>query len=159
MNSKGFIFPSLYIALISGAIVLVLGIALKVQSSRLESCKAEHKAFVSEVERLGNEAKVKAEFTNKQNIKLKEKADAELNKLRADNAKFKRLRDEYTRERRLPEAPANSRNTALSCFDRPELERAYGELVKELRGIADEGTEATIGLDSVKRWAVTNPHD
>ena len=149
---KGFIFPSLYIYLGLGLIVLGLSTAVYVQSSRLESCKAEYRAFVSETERLGKEAEIKVKQIEAENKLKKEKADAELNKLRLDNAEFKRLRDNAG-SRRLPEAPANSRNPALSCFDRAELERAYGELVKELRGIADEGTEATIGLDTVKRWA------
>ena len=135
-------------------IVLILGTLLKVQSSRLESCKAEHKAFVSEVERLGNEAKAKAKLIESQNQLKKEKADAELSKLRSDNAEFKRLRDSAS-ERGLPQAPADSRDPELACFDRPTLESAYGTLVKGLRGIADEGTEATIGLDAVKRWATT----
>jgi len=152
---KGFIQLSLmgYIAIGAAVIIGLMGIALKVQTSRLESCKAEHKSFVSEVERLGNEAKVKADLTNKQNLKLKEQADEDLRKLRIDNAEFKRLRDSNPPSRRLPGPEADSKRPDLSCFDRPELERAYGELVKELRGIADEGTEATIGLNTAKRWA------
>jgi hypothetical protein len=149
---KGFILPSGYIMLGMGAVILILGMLLKVQSSRLETCKAEHKAFVSEVERLGKEAKEKVKLTEEANLRKKEKADVELKRLRADNAEFKRLRD-GSGERRLPQAPADSRNPELSCFDRSSLESAYGELVKELRAIADEGTEATIGLDTAKRWA------
>ena len=155
---KGFIFPSLYIYLGLGLIVLTLGIAVKVQSSRLETCKLEHQAFVNEVESIGKEAKFKALQIEAENKLKKENADESLRKLRIANDEFKRLRDNAS-GRELPAPPADSRNPSLSCFDRPELERAYGELVKDLRGIADEGTEATIGLDSVKMWAATNPHD
>ena len=142
-----------YIALGSLAVITLVSGYAYIQTKRLEACKAEHKAFVSEVERLGNEAKVKADLTNKQNLKLKEQADEDLRKLRIDNAEFKRLRDSNPPSRRLPGPEADSKRPDLSCFDRPELERAYGELVKELRGIADEGTEATIGLNTAKRWA------
>ena len=152
MKQKGFINLSLYITLGMGAIILIFGTLLKVQSSRLETCKAEHKAFVSEVERLGLEAKEKVKQQEVKDKLKKEVADAELKKLRADNAEFKRLRD-GSGERRLPQAPADSRNPELSCFDRTTLESAYGELVKGLRIIADEGTEATLILDTVKRWA------
>ncbi len=150
---KGFIFPSLYIYLGLGAVILLLGIGLKVQSSRLESCKAEFQTFKSEVERLGLEAKEKAKKQEALDKLKKDKADAELRKLRSANAEFKRLRDSDTSRRRLPPAPAETSRPDLSCFDRSELERAYGELVKEVRGIADEGTEATISLDAAKQWA------
>lgn len=151
---RGFIQLSLmgYMTLAFGVIVLGLSIALKVQSSRLESCKAEHQLFVSQVERLGKEAKEKAKQVEAQDKLRFKKAEDEIKKLRSDNDKFKRLRDSDTRSRRLPEAPKDSVRPDLSCFDRTALESAYGELVKELRGLADEGTEATIGLDTAKRW-------
>lgn len=152
---KGFIQLTLSGYIIAGLTValLISAAMLKVQSSRLESCKAEFQTFKSEVERVGKEAEIKVKQIEAENKLKKEQADNELKKLRLDNAEFKRLRDSNPSERGLPKAPADSRNPALSCFDRTSLESAYGELVKELRGIADEGTEATIGLDTVKRWA------
>lgn len=155
MNSKGFISLSLtgYIYLGLGAVILLLGLAVKVQSSRLESCKEEHRAFIAQTERLGLEAKAKAKQIEAQDKLKKEVADNELKKLRSANAEFKRLRDSNPGERRLPKPPAETRRPDLSCFDRTELERAYGELVKEVRGIADEGTEATLSLDTAKQWA------
>lgn len=152
---KGFISlsPTGYIALGCAALVGLVSLYAYVQTSRLDACKSNYEAFVSETERLGKEAEIKVKQIEAENKLKKEKADAELNKLRLDNAEFKRLRDSDTRERGLPKAAPGSRNPTLSCFDRASLESAYGELVKELRGIADEGTEATIGLDTVKRWA------
>lgn len=151
---KGFISLPLsgYIALGAAAIITLVSAYAYIQTSRLEAVKQEYEGFRTQVKTLGEAAKLKAEAENKLNKERKEKADVELKKLRLANAEFKRLRDSAP-SRRLPEAPANSRNPELSCFDRPELERAYGELVKELRGIADEGTESTLALDSVKRWA------
>lgn len=149
---KGFIFNSLYIALGSLAVITLVSGYAYIQTKRLEACKTEFQVFKSEVERLGNEAKVKAEFTNKQNLKLKEKADEELRKLRISNAEFKRLRDSSS-SRGLPQAPSDSRKPDLACFDRPSIESAYGELVKGLRGLADEGTENTLRLKSAVEWA------
>jgi len=56
---KGFIQLSLtgYIYLGFTVAMLITLAMLKVQTLRLESCKAEHAAFVANVERLGLEAK------------------------------------------------------------------------------------------------------
>lgn len=145
---KGFIFPSLYIYLGLGAVILTLGMVIKYQSVRLELADQ----FKTSVESLGEAARKEKKRIEAQNKLNKEKADETLRKLRSDNDKFKRLRDNAG-SRGLPKPPAETRRPDLSCFDRTELERAYGELVKEVRGIADEGTEATIGLNTAKQWA------
>jgi hypothetical protein len=154
LSNRGFISLPLsgYIALGAAAIIAVVSAYAYIQTNRLEACKQEHAAFVAQVKAAGDAAKVKADAENKLNLERKKRNEAELRKLRLANAEFKRLRDNAP-SRRLPEAPADSRNPELSCFDRTELERAYGELVKGLRGLADEGTESTLALDSVKRWA------
>jgi hypothetical protein len=141
-----------YIALGAAAIILGMGVALKFQTARLDSVKQEYATFKAQVKAAGDAAKVRADAENKLNEERKKRNEAELRKLRLANAEFKRLRDNAP-SRRLPEAPADSRNPELACFDRPELERAYGKLVEGLRGLADEGTESTLALDSVKRWA------
>jgi hypothetical protein len=155
MNQRGFISLSLtgYIALGSLAVITLVSGYAYIQTKRLEACKAEHRAFVSEVERLGLEAKEKAKKQEAQDKLKKEKADAELKKLRSANAEFKRLRDSDTHNRRLPEAPRETPRPDLACFDRSSLESAYGELVKGLRGLADEGTENTLRLKSAVDWA------
>ena len=149
---KGFI-SGLYIVLIFGAITLILGISLKVQSSRLESCKAEHKAFVSEVERLGLEAKEKAKQVEAQDKLRKEVADENLRKLRIANSELsKRVRDNASASV-LPQAPSGSRNPELSCFSRSELDGALSSFTRGTTELIIEGTEATLSLDTVKRWA------
>lgn len=151
---KGFIFPSLYIYLGLGAVIVFLGLGLKVQTSRLESCKAEHAAFVANVERLGLEAKEKAKQVEAQDKLRKEVADRELKKLRSLNDDLsKRVRDD-SRASLLPQAPSGSRNPELSCFSRSELDGALSSFTRGTTELIIEGTEATIGLDTVKRWAV-----
>ena len=151
---KGFIQLSLtgYIALGCAAVISVVSAYAYIQTKRLEACKSEFQVFKSEVERLGLEAKAKAKQQEAQDKLKKEKADEELRKLRIDNAKFKRLRDSSS-SRGLPQAPRETSRPDLACFDRPSLESAYGELVKELRGLADEGTENTLRLKSAVEWA------
>ena len=147
------VIAGLYIVLIFGAITLILGISLKVQSSRLESCKAEHKAFVSEVERLGLEAKEKAKQVEAQDKLRKEVADENLRKLRIANSELsKRVRDNASASV-LPQAPSGSRNPELSCFSRSELDGALSSFTRGTTELIIEGTEATLSLDTVKRWA------
>lgn len=150
---KGFINLQLYIMLGLGMIVLVLSISLKVQTSRLESEKAEFSAFRSEVKTAGIAAKKKAEAENKLNQERKDKADREYKKLLADNAALKRMRDSRVATSGVPQVPSGSSRPDLICFDREAFKRAYGELVTEIRAGADEGTESALALDSVKRWS------
>ena len=42
-------------AIAAGAVIVALGIALKVQSSRLDTCKDEHALFVATTKALGDE--------------------------------------------------------------------------------------------------------
>ena len=86
----------------------------------------------------------------------KEKADAEnvatVARLNAGIAKLRNERDR--RAPNVPAAPATSSRPDLACFDRAEYQRAYGDLVTEVRGFADEGTTRTLELDNAKRWGV-----
>jgi hypothetical protein len=53
----------------------------------------------------------------------------------------------------VPAAPAGSSRPDLICIDRAEYIRADGEFTAEARGLADEGSKATIDLDAAKKWA------
>lgn len=61
------------------------------------------------------------------------------------------------RPRNLPTAPTGSNRPDLACFDRGEYQREMGALDARLlsgsRGLADEGTASTLGLDSAKGWS------
>ena len=150
---KGFIFPSLYIYLGLGAVILFLGLALKVQSSRLESCKAEHKAFVSEVERLGLEAKEKAKQQEAKDKLKKEKADAELSRLRADNAALAdRLRDNSGRSF-LSSGEASTRIPESSCLNAGVVDSALRDFTGRVAELIVEGQDAVDSLNNAKRWA------
>ena len=83
----------------------------------------------------------------------KEKADVE-NKRTMDEltARIKRLRA-ASGVGRVPPAPPASRRPDLAAFDRADYERAYRELVQEIRGIADEGTADAVALNTARAWS------
>lgn len=142
---KGFIFPSLYIYLGLGLIVLTLGTLLKVQSSRLESCKAEHQAFVSEVNRVAKEQ----ELTNK--VK-KQKADDELKKLKSVNADLsKRVRDNA--DTSFVQSSTTAGKPDLACFNSEKLDGAIKRFAERVTGITEQGQSAVTDLDNAKRWS------
>ncbi len=142
---KGFIFPSLYIYLGLGAVIVFLGLGLKVQSARLESCKAEHQAFVSEVERVAKEQ----ELNNK--VK-KQKADDELKKLKSVNADLsKRVRDNASTSFVQPSTTAGKPD--LACFNTEALDGAIKRFAERVTGITEQGQSAVTDLDNAKRWA------
>lgn len=156
---KGFISLPLwgYAAVAAGVVFLGMGIALKVQTSRLDACKDEYSQFVAEVKAKGEAAQKAAQEQELKDKKAKEKADHEnaVNRKRIADL-TKRLRERPAGSG-VPAAPAGSRRPDLACFDRAEFERAYGTLVARLRELADEGTAATIDLDTAKEWASPRP--
>jgi len=138
-----------------------MGVALKVQSSRLASCKQEFAAFQAQVKALGEIAAAKAKAEEAADKAKKENADHENQALRADNAALvRKLRvAANSRKRELPAAPAASRRPDLLCLDRAEYQRESGavnqRLFEGIRRLADEGTASTIDLDTAKSWAAS----
>jgi len=150
---NGFITLSLtgYIALGCAAIIAVVSGYAYIQTKRLEACKSEFQVFKSEVERLGNEAKLKAELINKQNIKLKESADAELKKLRLANGDLsKRLRSD-TDSGFLPRPEASTGVLEGAC-NADLIDRALRDFAKGTAELIIEGQSAIDSLNNAKRW-------
>jgi hypothetical protein len=153
--NKGFIQLSLMGWLAVGATVLFLGmsLALKVQTARLEASEAKYATFVAQVRTEGEAAKKAAKEQTEKDLKRKKEADNE------NQVNRKRIADltQRLRERpaggQLPPAPSGSKRPELACFDRSEYSGAYGKLIEGLRGLADEGTAATLDLDTAKAWA------
>ena len=137
------------------AIAVVIGglsVSLWVQNTRLASCKREFEVFKAEVKVLGDAQNAKTKLKDAENREIMEKANAE--NLRTKSALTIALNSLRSNPNsgRLPEAPASSKRPDLACFDRAEYQRAYGEFVKEIRGLADEGTESAIDLQTAKSW-------
>ena len=124
---------------------------------KLDAAVAEHNQFKGGVEALGRAALAQAKLDTQLALLRKEQADEENRKrTTALTATIRGLRNERddARRRFLSAAPAGSQcPEGQACFDRAEFERAYGDLVGEVRALADEGTQVTIDLDTAKGWA------
>lgn len=128
--------------------------------NELEAEKVAFAKFKTEVKAAGDAQNARAKAIAAHDELLKEEADNDhevaLAGLRADIARLRRERDD-SRSGELPPAPSGSSRPDLFCVERAEYQREDGELAARLRagarGLADEGTEATVNLDSAKRWA------
>ena len=128
--------------------------------ARYDVLAAEKAAFEAKVAALGGQAKAAAVAREVQDKERKGRVDRENRKTVADlHSTITRLRDDADRARRgtLPAAPAGSSRPDLLCLDRAEYQRADGEATARLRqgarGLADEGTAATVDLNSARKWA------
>ena len=135
---KGFIFPSLYIYFGLGLIVLTLGIAVKVQSSRLESCKLEHQAFVNEVERIGKEQqlKVKQEIERQKKVTKDVSSDYE-NRLNLLRDTYARLRDQRSGQGGVSAIPNAPRSIDEISTDSIPLAGICAETTQQLNSLQD----------------------
>lgn len=138
----------------AGVIFLMLSTATAVQTHRLALCKDEFAKFQGGVAALGAAASLAAKEKEAKDKLNKEKAD-ELHRAAIDtlNATVRRLRNARPSSSFVPPAPAAASRPDLACYDRPELERATGKFIEGLRGLADEGSAATVDLNTAKTWA------
>lgn len=91
-----------------------------------------------------------------EDAKFKERTDAEQERRDArQRARIDELRNRPDAPGgSLPPAPAGSRcPEGQACFDRDAFERAYRELVTDLRRLADEGTAVEGALRVAREWA------
>ena len=141
-------------AILAGVLILGLGVSLKIQSARLESCKEEHAVFVAQVKAAGEEQERKAKAQAAADQKRKETADRENETSRTRIATLSRqLRDERAGRSYLPPAPAGSRNPSVACYGRGSLDE---KIQRTDAGITDIltilGADA-VGLNTAKAWA------
>jgi len=162
MNKQRGVISQLYLfgAVAISAFMLGGWVAWEFQGMRLATCKAAAEAFKTRVEAEGKVAKLESERQVLADRKAKEKADETNKRLHASNrAIIERLRRSNDSARRsvVPPTPVASSRPDLACFDRSELERTYGEVAGRfragVRSLVDEGTKATIDLNTAKQWA------
>ena len=160
MKERGFLLagPMLYAAIGAGVVILGLTAALKIQSSRLETCRTEFAAFRLETKLIGDAQEKANREREAVDRKLKEKTDADhktaVARLQRD---IKRVRDLHARSSLAPEARPASRSPHLSCFDRAEFTGALRDYEAEIIGLLAEGAENTLSLDAAKAWAQALP--
>ena len=120
---------------------------------------AEFAAYKAMVAAEGQKARQAALLQASIDLKAKEKADETLKSTTvALDATVRKLRDATNRRSyTLPAAPASSSRPDLYCANRAEFEREMGNLDKRLlagsRGLADEGSAATVRLRVACDWA------
>jgi hypothetical protein len=148
-------FPiSAWIALGAALIIGGLGIALKVQTSRLDSVKTEYAAFRAQVAAEGKIAQAKTIATIAADKAKQEKANVDHAKAVVTlNATIKRLRKSRPSSSFVPATATASLSFDRACFDRPQLERAIREFDSGVQGLVDEGSQVMVDLNAAKEWA------
>ena len=151
MRQRGF---TLYIVLAALLAFAGMGIALKVQTSRLASCQQASAAFVAQIKANGEAAEKEAKRVNAENDAKKAKYDKEIIKLRADrDALAKRLRDSAATSN-LPETrTVTGKPDGTACFDRGILDGAIRAFTAGTAAIATEGQSAADELSNARAWA------
>jgi len=167
MNERGFMLPVMgWAAIAAGAVILGLGVAVKVQTSRLATSKAEtvavqgrFDAFVSQAKALGDAQNAKAKETDAANKQLKEKSDAQSAKSKADlaavYAKYRGLLNAKPNSGggQLPPAAAVTSGTDRTCFATDQFARAMGVLEAGVPNITEQGDAAKSRLTGAMKWA------
>lgn len=143
------IIPGSWQLIAAGVVVVAVGGYVL----HCEHVKKDRAAFISKLEAQAEAQRKEVQRITKENVSRKEKADADhkrtTDSLRAD---LKRLR-ERPGAGTVPAAPSGSGRPDLACFDRAEYQRAYRDLVAEVRGLSDEGSTCTVDLNTGKGWA------
>ena len=154
-RQRGFItLPfTAWIAIGASVAILGLSVAVKVQSSRLASCKQEYADFKADVKAKGEAAIENARKIDSENAKRKEKSDAERKRLIiANNGLADRLRDNASRSS-LPSTSGTAGIPETACFRRADLDAAIQRFTTGIAGIVTQGDAAVTDLDNAKRWA------
>ena len=161
-----FLTPAVIRLIVLGAAFLAFGgfCAYRMHAHdqiELRALQSEFDTFKGGVAALGKAAEDRKVKQEADDLKRKQNADKE-NKdaLAVANRSIAELRkraDSRPGRGELPKPPATSSRPDLACFDRAEYQREDGILTQRLlqgaRGLADEGTEATIDLNTAKAWA------
>ena len=150
---RGFLLagPMLYAAIGAGVIIVGLSVALKVQSSRLETCRVEFGAFKMETKRIGEaaeKARIAEEAERKEIDDAKEKAVVK----RITDARARWLRDSDSgrdKAARIPQTPTICNDPA----DNQRLSDALERFRTGTRGLLEQAEVQTAQLIELQAWA------
>lgn len=162
--------PGLWLAVGAGVLVLALGAGVKIQTSRLEACKTSAAAFVASVKAQGELAAKEAARVDLANRKAMEVANGEYAKVKGDLAStyaaYRKLRNDNTARRTLPEAPRVAGNADRTCYRSADVIRAvdafeaglsesFGILETGIPQITEQGDSARVRLIGAMKWATS----
>lgn len=128
----------------------------EIAEQKLETAKvqSDFDKFKADTAKAGEVAQAKASDQTKADKLAKDQADADhARTVAALNLTIDGLRKQRPPGSFVPAAPAGASRPDLICFDRAAYSAADGDFTAGARGLADEGTAATIDLDTAKRWA------
>lgn len=161
MNQRGFIaLPVMaWAAIAAGVVILGLGVAVKVQSARLDSEKAAFSAFRAQVEALGLAAQKEAARVNLVNLKAMEAANVEYAKVKGDLASsyaaYRKLRNANSGQGGMPIAPTVTSGSDRTCFATDQFAHAMGVLEAGVPNITEQGDAAKSRLIGAMKWATS----
>lgn len=148
------------IAIYATIVLGLIGMGVYWEHSRmqkkLDAKVAEFNQFKGGVDALGREARKEALEKDLWNKILKEKTDEESrSRIAALKRDTDRLRADADRAREgfVSRLTAAARRANKAEEFRSEFERAYRELVQEVRAVGDDGVACMIDLDAAKGWA------
>lgn len=137
-----------------GAVVLVLGLAVWVQTARLDAVKSEYAGFVAKVDAIGKAQEAAAKIKDAENKTRMEKANADNARTRsALTVALNSLRSANSGRGNLSAPAPTAASPARTCFDPAKLDSALRKLDQGILGIVEIGSGAVIDLDSAKNWA------
>ena len=153
------ISPMMYVYAGVGALVIALGVGVKVQTARLDSCKTASAAFVATVKAQGEAAAKEAARVNLVNSKAMEAANNEYAKVKGDLASsyaaYRKLRNSNPSSGGMPQAPAVTSTTDRTCFDTAGFANAMGVLEAGVPNITEQGDVARTRLQGAMKWATS----
>ena len=136
-----------------GATILILGLAVWVQTARLDAAKAEYAGFVAKTDAIGKAQEAAAKIKDAQNVTRMETANAENARTRgALNIALNSLRLANSGRGNLSAPAPTAASPTRTCFDPAKLDSALRKLDDGVQEIVGIGSGAVIDLDSAKRW-------
>lgn len=133
-----------------------LAILLAGMTGYMKGCSDEKErgaAYKAAVKSVGDAQEARTKERILLDKQRKKEADNENRKLHADlDVATKRVR-ERARGSYVPPAAPGAKRPELAAFDRAELDRTIREFTQEVAGFIEQGDQARLDLDTVKRWA------
>ncbi len=143
-----------------GAVILLLGIGLKIQTARLDSVKKEYAAFQAQVKAVGDAQEAATKLKDAENQTRMEKANAQNLRAKRDLAgvydAYRKLRESRASSGDVPSAPTFAPSADRTTFDSQELVGAIRVLEAGVLGIIQQGDQAIVDLNTAKEWAKPN---
>lgn len=155
------ISPAMWVAAGAGVLILVLGAGVKIQTGRLDACKAEFETFKTEVRVIGEQAAAEAKAQEEKDKQRLKRANDENAKAKRDlagmYAAYDSLRSQRTSQSALPAAAPGAADPDRACFSRSAIDKGMADIDRQLldgaESIIRKGDGAIVDLNTARKWA------